>query len=62
MAHRAFERQPGSREVVEKMSPMGRLAQPGEVADAVMFLSSPRSSYVTGAGLVISGGRGLRGL
>ena len=59
MVHRGFEKAPGWREVIEKMSPMGRLAQPGEVADVVMFLSSSRSSYVAGVGLVISGGGGL---
>jgi 3-oxoacyl-[acyl-carrier protein] reductase len=36
--------------------PMGRLGEPREVADTVVFLASPRSSYITGQSLVIGGG------
>lgn len=36
--------------------PMKRLGTPDEVADAVLYLASPRSSYVTGAELYIDGG------
>ncbi|KAI4599087.1 putative secondary metabolism biosynthetic enzyme [Pestalotiopsis sp. 9143b] len=39
--------------------PMGRLASPGEVADAVAFLASPTSSYVNGHTLVLDGGASL---
>lgn len=40
--------------------PMGRLGEPSEVADAVWFLASDASSYITGAQLEIGGGFGLR--
>ena len=36
--------------------PVGRFAEPSEVADAALFLASDSSSYVTGAVLDINGG------
>ena len=37
--------------------PLARPGEPSEVADAVVFLASPMSSYVTGAVLEVTGGR-----
>ena len=36
--------------------PTGRLGTPGEVAEAVLFLASDESSWVTGTTLVVDGG------
>jgi 2-hydroxycyclohexanecarboxyl-CoA dehydrogenase len=36
--------------------PMGRFAEPREVAQAVLFLASDKASYITGQTLVIDGG------
>ena len=42
--------------VVETMHPLGRVAQPREIAEAVAYLASPRASFVTGSTLVVDGG------
>ncbi len=37
-------------------TPMGRLAEPREIADAIVFLLSDASAFVTGSALVVDGG------
>jgi NAD(P)-dependent dehydrogenase (short-subunit alcohol dehydrogenase family) len=44
-------------ETVGASVPLGRPGEPEEVAEAVLFLLGPKSSYVNGAILDVSGGR-----
>jgi NAD(P)-dependent dehydrogenase (short-subunit alcohol dehydrogenase family) len=37
--------------------PMARFAEPHEIVTACLFLASPASSYVTGAEIIVDGGR-----
>ena len=46
----------GGPEAVATAVPLGRLATPGDVADACLFLASPQASYVSGAALLLHGG------
>jgi NAD(P)-dependent dehydrogenase (short-subunit alcohol dehydrogenase family) len=38
------------------LTKLGRIAQPAEIADAIVFLASSRASYVTGANVAVDGG------
>jgi NAD(P)-dependent dehydrogenase (short-subunit alcohol dehydrogenase family) len=40
----------------EAMVPLGRIAEPKDMADVALFLASPRASYVTGQDIVVDGG------
>ena len=44
-------------EEMAKQSPMQRIAEPSEIAEAVAFLVSPRASYINGINIPVDGGR-----
>jgi NAD(P)-dependent dehydrogenase (short-subunit alcohol dehydrogenase family) len=46
----------GALDDIVAATPLGRLGQPDEVAAAVLFLASPRASFITGTTLNVSGG------
>ena len=41
---------------------MNRLADPREIADAVLYLASDQASYITGQTLVVDGGWTVQGI
>jgi 2-hydroxycyclohexanecarboxyl-CoA dehydrogenase len=52
-----FQRQPERmKEALTRAIPFRRIAQPIEIAQAVLFFLSPRSDYITGQILSVSGG------
>lgn len=57
---RNVERRYGSRDLADafaaEFQPLGRMADPEEIADAIMFVLSDRASFMTGADLIIDGG------
>jgi NAD(P)-dependent dehydrogenase (short-subunit alcohol dehydrogenase family) len=56
---RYFDAQPdpeATRKAVAQAHPMGRWAQPEEVASALVYLASPEASFITGTILMVDGG------
>jgi NAD(P)-dependent dehydrogenase (short-subunit alcohol dehydrogenase family) len=56
MMDETFARFPGFREMLIGLVPMQRMGRPEEVAQAIAWLTSDGSSFVTGAGITIEGG------
>ncbi len=49
-----------SQAIVAAMHPLGHLGDPGNVADAVVYLASDRAAFTTGSELVVDGGMTAR--
>ena len=47
----------GVTEYIESCVPMKRFGEPKEIADMILFLSSKRASFITGAEISIDGGQ-----
>jgi len=50
---------PAIRAAIERATPLGRIAEPDEIASAVLYLASPAASFTTGTVLVVDGGMTL---
>jgi 3alpha(or 20beta)-hydroxysteroid dehydrogenase len=44
---------------VIEQTPLGRLGEPADMADAIVFLASDAARFITGAGLPVDGGMGM---
>jgi NAD(P)-dependent dehydrogenase (short-subunit alcohol dehydrogenase family) len=44
----------------QQKHPLGRIAQPGEIANVIAFLAGPDSSFMTGMAVPVDGGRSVR--
>ncbi len=51
-----FGSEQGAKDTVLPMIPMGRISDPSEIAQLVLFLSSDAASFITGQVVVIDGG------
>jgi len=47
---------PATRDARERKVPIGRLGQPADIADAVLFLAGDQARYITGQNILVDGG------
>jgi NAD(P)-dependent dehydrogenase (short-subunit alcohol dehydrogenase family) len=57
MLARSFDDRPESTGQIAAAIPLGRLGEPVELANAILWLCSDDSSFTNGVGLVVDGGR-----
>jgi 7-alpha-hydroxysteroid dehydrogenase len=55
----ALKDEPSWRAEIAEATPLGRIAAPDELAEAMQFLASEASSFITGQVIAVDGGRGL---
>ena len=46
-------------QLMERITPLRRNARPEDIANAIVWLSSDRASFITGVSLIVDGGMGL---
>jgi 3-oxoacyl-[acyl-carrier protein] reductase len=56
MLNRLAKVAPGFKEALRARTPMGRIADPRDIADVVAFLASDDSRWITGQGIRVDGG------
>lgn len=56
LAEQASRGAQSTHEMMDPLHPIGRIGTPEEVADLIVWLCSPRASFVTGANIPIDGG------
>jgi NAD(P)-dependent dehydrogenase (short-subunit alcohol dehydrogenase family) len=59
MALKQWDEEPDYRRRAQRAVPLGQLQTPESVADALVFLCSPMSAYMTGSTLLVDGGASL---
>lgn len=58
---RALWEDPRAEAALRRVTPLGRIGEPEEIAGAAVFLASKAGAYVTGQGIVVDGGTTIKG-
>jgi len=58
---RALWEDPKAEAALRRVTPLGRIGEPEEIAGAAVFLASKAGAYVTGQGIVVDGGTTIKG-